>query len=467
MKRLAFPIAAGLCLLGSLGFAQERRLQVGAAANDITPPLGTPIVGGFAPFPAETVHDELLARCIVLDDGATRAAIVVADIIGIPLELGDAVRARIEESTGIPRGNILVAGTHTHSSCRGTGDYQKFLEWRIADLVQIAHSRLRPAEVAFGSVEVPDHVFNRRCVMKEGTAPPSPFGTVDKVKMNPSWGSPDLVEPAGPTDPTVSFVAFREPDGRLISLLAAYSLHYVGGVRRGDLSADYYGVFSKTLEGLQPAPPTPAGHSFVAMMANGTSGDINNNNYGGPRESNQPYEKMTRVGQDIATRVHEALKTAEWKPDADLDARHLDLEAPTRRVDEALVAWAEKTLAEPEKDPSKTSLPRVFAKRVANSAELPATTAAPVHHLRIGDIGIGTFPGETFAETGLAFKERSPLQHAFMISFVNASIGYLPPQRHFELGGYETWPTICRIEPGSVETLFDAVLDLAKQSRNP
>ncbi len=34
-----------------------------------------------------------------------------------------------------------------------------------------------------------------------------PFGTLDQVKMNPPAGSPDLVKPAGPTDPTVSILA--------------------------------------------------------------------------------------------------------------------------------------------------------------------------------------------------------------------------------------------------------------------
>src|SRR5690606_12673015 len=193
------------------------------------------------------------------------------------------------------------------------------------------------------------------------------------------------VEPAGPIDPTVSFVAFREPDGRLISLLAAYSLHYVGGVTRAELSADYFGVFSRTLEDLQPEPPTPADAPVVAMMANGTSGDINNNAYGasGPRDRHGAYEKMGKVVRDIATRVHEAMKQLEWKGDADLEARHLDLEVPTRRIDDELVAWAETTLAEPEKDSAKTSLPRVFAQRVLTYAEAPETTLAPLHHLRI------------------------------------------------------------------------------------
>ena len=115
---------------------------------------------------------------------------------------------------------------------------------------------------------------NRRWFMKEGTVSVNPFGKIDKVKMNPPVGSPNLTEPAGPTDPTISFIALREPGGRLISIYSAYSLHYVGGVGSGEISADYYGMFCQALAKLQIA--TEQEPPFVAIMANGTSGEYCN-----------------------------------------------------------------------------------------------------------------------------------------------------------------------------------------------
>src|SRR5687767_15949338 len=61
------------------GQRAPRRLAAGAATSNITPPLGELIVGNWTPAPATHVHDELQARCLVLDDGETRVAIVVAD----------------------------------------------------------------------------------------------------------------------------------------------------------------------------------------------------------------------------------------------------------------------------------------------------------------------------------------------------------------------------------------------------
>ena len=305
---LLLPLAAAVLLgLGSVASAADApasKLLAGAATSNITPELGIDIVGGFLPFPATHIHDELHARCLVLDDGKTKLALVVCDLLALHRCVSIEARKLIEEATGIPAANVLIAATHTHSAGNAIGapprgfysdheltDYQRFVARRIADGVRRAINDLRPAEIAFGTVEVPEHVFNRRWFMKEGTVPVTPFGgTKDKVKMNPPGGSPDLVEPAGPTDPTVSFIALREPAGRLISVYSAYSLHYVGGVGEGHISADYYGMYCEALKKLQHGgesdPP------FVAMMANGTSGDINNNNFRTPRPRKPPYEQM-------------------------------------------------------------------------------------------------------------------------------------------------------------------------------
>ena len=49
--------------------------------SNITPELGADIIGGFLPFPSTHVHDELHARCLVLNDGKTKVALVVCDLL--------------------------------------------------------------------------------------------------------------------------------------------------------------------------------------------------------------------------------------------------------------------------------------------------------------------------------------------------------------------------------------------------
>lgn len=452
-------------------------LRAGAATSNITPELGSEIIGGFVPFPAKHVHDELHARCLVLDDGKTKLAIVVCDLLGLHRSLCVEARRLTQEATGIQAENVLVCGTHTHSAATALGsnryssdeelsDYQKFVARRIADGVMRASNLLRPAELAFGQVDVPEHLFNRRWLMKEGTVPVSPFGKIDKVKMNPPAGSPDLIEPVGKTDPTVSFIALRElqtaekPEAAMIAVFSAYSLHYVGGVADGAISADYFGYYCEALKRLQKNPESDP--PFVALMANGTSGDVNNINFVQPRERKAPYEQMRYVAEDVAAKVNGTLANLSWQGQAELSADYRELDVKWRSIDEELMNWVQETEAKVPASLSKNDLGPIYAGRVKKLAAASPQTKAPVQVLRIGDICVGTSPCETFTETGLEFKQRCPFKKSFMVELAHGYYGYLPTPRHFELGGYETWPGTNYLEPQASVKILDALIEMSR-----
>lgn len=449
-------------------------LMAGAATSNITPDLGGEVVGGFLPYPCTNIHDELHARCLVLDDGKTKLALVVCDLLGLHRSVSVAARELIEKETGIPAANVVISGTHTHSAVNAIGgpvrfytsdmeltEYQKFVVRRIADGVRRAIYLLRPAEIAFGTVDVPEHVHIRRWFLQEGKMPPNPFGKIDKVKMNPGAGNPALVEPAGQPDPTVSFIALREPGGRLISVYSAYSLHYVGGVNGADISADYYGMYCEALKRLQAVgsddPP------FVAMMANGTSGDANNINFRNPQPRKKPYEQMRYVAEDVASKVNAALAKVTWQNSAPLAARYRELDIAWRKIDPELIAWAKETEANTPRIQGKADLPLAYAGRVQRLAQASPATKSAVQILRIGDICIGTTPTETFAETGVEFRKRSPFAKSFMVELANGYYGYMPTPRHFELGGYETWPGTNNLEPQASVKMMDALMEMAAE----
>ncbi len=461
-----------LCLLTAMtARAATGSFRAGAATSNITPDLGSDVVGGFAPFPCTHVHDELHARCLVLDDGKTKLAIVVCDLLGLHRSVSVKAREFIEKEAGIPASNVLISGTHTHSAANAMSgnpreytsdmeltDYQRFVARRIADGVRRAANLLRPAEMAFGTVDVPEHVNIRRWFLKEGTMPPNPFGKIDKVKMNPGAGNPNLVEPAGTPDPTISFLALREPGGRMISVLSAYSLHYVGGVNGADISADYYGMYCEAMKRLQAGgtddPP------FVALMANGTSGDANNINFRNPQPRKKPYEQMRYVAEDVAAKVNGAIAGASWQSHPTLAASYRELGIAWRHVPEDLIAWAKETEAKAPRIQGKVDLALAYAGRVQRLANASPETKAPVQAFRIGDVCIGTTPAETFAETGVEFRKRSPFAKSFMIELAHGYYGYMPTPRHFELGGYETWPGTNNLEPQASVKMMDALLEM-------
>ena len=473
MKRiLLWMVAEWLCAVPCLaGSEPSASLRAGAATSDITPDLGGDIIGGFLPIVSKHIHDPLHARCLVLDDGHTRLALVVCDLLGIHRLLSDDARRQIAQRASIPRENVLICATHTHSACSAVGDdrfkydqqmddYQQFVARRIADGVVCAANNLRPAELAFVKVEAPEHVFNRRWFMRPGTIGPNPFGGSDLVKMNPEAGSANLLDPAGPTDPTVSVIAVRGEDGQPISLFAAYSLHYVGGVGPGHISADYFGMFCDELARLQEAdqvdPP------FVAMLANGTSGDVNNINFRQPRSPQPAYAQMRAVASDVARKVHQALSGASYTRKITLDARYREPPIGWRQPDAEQLAWAKKRLADNPPMPGKADLSTIYAERTLRMADYPATMPIPLQVLRIGDVCLGTMPVEVFCEIGIEFKERCSFTNSFMVSLAHGAYGYLPTPRQHDFGGYETWLGTNRLEKHASEKMLSELIEMAE-----
>ena len=66
---------------------QEAAFQVGLAEIDITPPVGYRMDGYFYERLNTGQRDPLKAKALVFQQGATRAALVVCDVIGVPLTL--------------------------------------------------------------------------------------------------------------------------------------------------------------------------------------------------------------------------------------------------------------------------------------------------------------------------------------------------------------------------------------------
>ncbi|NBU75669.1 MAG: hypothetical protein EBS30_10675, partial [Planctomycetes bacterium] len=173
-----FFLAGIACALMSA--PQDNVLRAGAATSNITPQLGLGIIGGFVPFPGTHVHDELHARCMVLDNGQGKVVLVVCDLLGMDRQVSEQARQLIEKDLGIGQDRVLICATHTHSAASALGtdprlnsqtmdEYQRFVVLRIVDGVKRAVNLLRPAEIAHGSVDIPEHLFNRRWYMKPGT----------------------------------------------------------------------------------------------------------------------------------------------------------------------------------------------------------------------------------------------------------------------------------------------------------
>ncbi len=488
MKRAvltAILLVGTVALASSAATAQERRLRAGAATSNITPPLGELIIGNWTSPPATHVHDELHARCLVFDDGETRVAIVVADNVGIPRRVLDEAKRLTHERSGIPVERILISSTHTHSATTARGsdgserydasqpldNYQTFLTRRIADGIQRAINNLEPARIGWGSGSLPQQVFNRRWFMKPGPHLNNPFGGTDTVQMNPRVASAELLKPAGPTDPEIGFLSVQSASGRPIALLANYSLHYVGGVPEGHVSADYFGAFARTMAAMvRLSSPVEAASSggndappFVAMLSNGTSGDVNNIDVRGGQKRLPAYVRLELVANQVAAEVFRAMQGVEYHDSAPLKMIQRELTLETRRPTAKLVEWARAILARPEGAPSNHPRERIYAERTLRMMDMPPRIDIPLQALRIGDLAVVAIPFEVFAEMGLEIKAKSPFPDTFAVSIANGAYGYLPTVAQHELGGYETWLGTNQVEIQTAPKIVDMLLQMLAQ----
>lgn len=465
----------GFLLISSISSAEEKTAEekvfrAGAATSNITPPLGELIVGGWKPIPATHIHDELYARCLLLNDGETTIGFVICDNVGIPREVFDAARALIDAETDLDVSKLMMASTHTHSATTARGDnkaavvetfteYQKTVARRIADGVRRALNEMQPAQIAWGSAEEPSEVFNRRWFVTDPKMLSNPFGGVDQVRMNPSRGSAALVRPAGPVDPEVSFISVRSKNGQPIALLGNYSLHYVGGVRSGDVSADYFGYFAKMIsERLGADKQHPP---FVGILTNGTSGDVNNINFAGKSPAVRPYQKMQMVAEKVANRVLEAHSTLDWQDWVKLDSAMTDLVLKVRQPTPEM----QKHFEELEKRPQAERHIReeTYAARIKLIQEGPKEVVVPLQVLRIGSLAVQAIPFEVFTEIGLELKDRTPFEESFTIELANGSYGYLPTPQQHKLGGYETWLGTNYVQLDASEKIVEQLLYLASK----
>lgn len=427
--------------------ASQKIFSAGAATSNITPKIGTSINGNMKDVIVKQIHDETHARCIVLDDGKTKLAMLTVDLCMIYREELDAAKQRAHELTGIPTENMMMSAIHTHSG--GTAcsvfqsdpdpEYLKFLKERIADAVVRANNNLVPARIGWAVGREDSQVFNRRWYMKPGKPLMNPFGGEDKVKMNPGVGNPDRLEPSGPVDPGLPIISVQTLEGQPIALLANYSLHYVGGTVSGEVSADYYGMFAERMKELlesdnEGIPP------FVAMLSNGTSGNINNINW----FANEalpimpPYAKMRQVANVVAAEAYKTYQTILYQNWISLNSAQTEINLGVRLPKKEEIERAQGIIAKAQ-GPIMNSMEEIYARETMLIKDFPKQVPLILQAFQIGDLAITAAPVEIFVEIGLDIKEKSPFKTTFTTSLANGYNGYLPTPEHHKLGGYETW----------------------------
>ena len=454
-------------LANSAQLAHAADLQAGVAVVDITPPVPYRMCGYFNERLSTGVHDPLHAKALVLRQGDRQLAMVLCDLVGMWPDISLRVREAAERKTGIPKDNILIASTHTHTGplfrCalrdyfheqaiakHGSDPYEKvdysaFLADRLVEAIVQAHAALRPATLAAGVAKETGLSFNRRFHMKDGS-----------VVFNPGKLNPNIVRPAGPIDPDVGIVLVRDAaDSRPLASLTVFALHLdtMGGTL---YSADYPYWLEQTLR-------ESLGRSFVSLFGNGTCGDINHINFMSAHA--QPGGVETRrIGQALAARVQAELPKLKPIGCPRLGGRTEIVLAPLQKYTSEEIAWAKASMEKIGTD-KLSFLDQVKAYKIMD-LQLRKGDRLPilVQVLRLSDdVAVVALPGEVFVELGLAIKRSSPFPVTMVVELAHDTPDYVPTRKAFQEGSYETVNS--RVQPGGGEMAVEAAIRLLKQLR--
>lgn len=330
-------LAAAALAPGAATAAEPAPVLAGAAAADITPPVGTPQFAYtarsyvFSPGPeaagravqlvddpdtalfaktfepSDGIHTRVYARAVVIEQDGEKFAMAMADLGGLPYALTQEVLEKLE-GTGIDADHLMISATHTHSSTGpiwpldnsgyafvgGDSFDPRIFELTAASIaaaIRGADARLAPAEVGVGTAILRDASRNRE---------------YETYLRNADLPASEAEKRAQSIDPVVSVVRVDHADGRPLAVWSNFAIH---GTSFGDgnhlISGDNMAFSTRLAE---KAIAEETGHPVVNVWTNGAEGDVSPN---GGNEQVAGQDRYYTEGGDSATSAHLAgIRTA-------------------------------------------------------------------------------------------------------------------------------------------------------------
>jgi neutral ceramidase len=398
-------------------------LQAGVARTLVTPPLGTYLIGyADRHWGCRSVHDDLTATALVVDDGDTQLVLIALDMLVLNERVVARVRGGVAAEWRIPRKQVMICCSHTHSGPiayadeNGKRKNRRFIDGLVDKLVKVVGGALGervPVSAAWGKGEV--HIaINRRERLPSG-----------EVIIG--------VNPAGPVDRSLLVLQLRHQlSGRPVATLVNLACHAtVLGPRSYAVSAEWPGVMRREVE---------ARVGGSCLFIQGATGDLNPNHEWGRDD----LAVMEAFGCQVAHGVLGVARHLE-----PLSLRPLQGRAetvwlpivPERRPDGRPTSYQEALTR-------KTKLPRFLVDPLLNARYPWQTTlewrqdggwgvAMEIQGFRLGDCAVVAHAAETFNEVGATIKASSPAPITLFAGYSNGCIGYLPTAAAHALGGYE------------------------------
>jgi hypothetical protein len=438
-----FALSMPACLLAQS--TERGTLKAGAAKVDITPAEKELPKNSFG------ILDHVHARAIVITNGVTSAALVSVDVGGIPTPVYEAVSKRVGGEFGIPAGNLLITGTHTHSGPRI--ETNKMTEY-IYEAIKTAFGRMEPAKLSYGTGVSYINV-NRNLWDDERRG---------------WWEGPNY---EGESDKTVSVMIFRKLNGDPIAVYYNYAMHAVAAGQLDMVSGDAPGAASNYIE-------DSFDDKVVALWSTGACGDQN------PVYFQQTFDLRDIRIADYAARG-EDISNAMPPGGTGLDRNNprvaklmnqqkqicqsmgqmlgeevLHVMRTTKRDENYVrIASAQESVSFPGRR-------RLNAGRAGYEGQYEDADSVSVklYYLQIDDIAVCALGSEVFNHIANRLKKESPFARTMMVTLTNGwtNTGYVPNDEAY---GYQTFEVLSsRVKPGYAESgIVNGFLDLMQETK--
>ena len=421
--------------------------QAGYASVNINPPLGIGINGYYVPRYASGFYDDITSSALSLAMGDKKFLIISIDCCLVPNRLIERMKDEIVKATNIPRENIIISATHTHTSPslsmpdfpvdkEQIYKYVDFVVERIADLSVLALAELKPAKMGYMVGHAPDRIaYIRRYKMKDGN-----------TQTCPPINDPNIDHPIGELDQRVNVLRF-DREGADSVVLLNYGLH--ADTVNGDvLSSDWPGwvkrTVEKALDGTKVICVMGAQGDVGSTNVHPLPGDMNDTEISFDNEMKSPG--MARfVGRALAGTILQVYDKVSYVDVDDIEIIHKTLEVATNVPDKKDLPLAHKYkelhLAGKDNEiPFEAmELTTVVAEamRMCAFENGPYTIPLNMIGLRIGSVALVTVPGEPFTDVGVQIKDTPGWDMILPCALVNGYNGYFPMKSAFDEGGYE------------------------------
>lgn len=421
MRVLRWVAVVAVLLVGLPAVGQEAVFKVGFAKRDITPPAGIPMwgYGDRHDALATGTLDPLFAKCVVIDTGTEKLALVGLDLGRSPVpEMMESIKKQVRDEAGVTF--VMMSGSHTHhgpvlelknedGKGRGKFDtalrYYQDLERELVGVIVDAAAKVEAAKIGWGSVD---------------------------VTMNRNRHSD--IEPK-PRDPELAVLRFDDTTGRPIAVLVNFAAHPTN-LDAADLrwSAEYPGQMMNAVE---------AEMGTNCLFMQGAAGDMSCNK---TAETNT----IETFGAAMADEVMKVAKDIETtRPEtASIQGQYDEFTVETRLdfTNQFIVGMFRQAFF-PE-------LANGFMDWVGDNEFTCYLTTVMVN----GQLALVGGSGEFFCQHSNRLKERSRADKTLFFGYCNGHNMYFPTIEAAAEGGYGADATVSWVELGTGERMMNTAL---------